>query len=204
MQALNRDDRGGCHHETGAGRAQGGSTQAPSPACTPGRRVSAVGWVPGARTASGAPDKVSCLSGAQGPAWDTATLLAFGAEEQPASRRPGQVIHHRPHVHPAPGDPSTEGTERWPTGRPPPQPSWDAGVQPSRRQEGAQHHSPPEGHLSIRPEGSPVGGGAEERLWLDGHGSRSLSSAQRRVVDTHTQHTLLCSLLLITVGASCN
>lgn len=50
----------------------------------------------------------------------------------------------------------------------------------------------------------PRWGGAEERLWLGGHGSRSLSSAQRRVVDTHTQHTLLCSLLLITVGASCN
>lgn len=75
-----------------AGRAQGGSTRAPSLACTPGRRVSAVGWVPGAHTTSGAPDKVSCLSGAQGPAWDTATLLAFGAEEQPASWRPGQVI----------------------------------------------------------------------------------------------------------------
>lgn len=112
---------------------------------------------------------------------------------RPAGKPGGQAgrSHLRPHVHQAPGDPSTEGTER---GRPQVgllPTLLDAGGPASGRQEGTQHQQAPAGGHPIRPEGSPGGGRGEAALC--GHGSRSRNSARRGVLLTHTHtHPFVC------------
>lgn len=126
--------------------------------------ASAVGWAPGAHAASGAPGKVSCLSGGRGPARGTATLSAFGAEDQRASRAAGpggrtsgptstklQVTLRRKG--------RREGAHRW------------ASSPPSRMRV-VQHPGGKKGHSTNRPpwvatrldQRGPLGGGDEERL----------------------------------------
>lgn len=154
--------------------------------------ASAVGWAPGAHAASGAPGKVSCLFGGRGPARGTATLSAFGAEDQRASRAAGpggrtsgptstklQVTLRRKG--------RREGAHRW------------ASSPPSRMRV-VQHPGGKKGHSTNRPprvatrldQRGPLGGGRGEAA-LCGHGSRSRNSARWGVLLTHTHtHPFVC------------